>query len=83
MESRITSSGKFVVGGNFNYHWDNPLHHKTMQIVNTLQSVNLTQHVIPVATLLIGSHLVECSTTYHQSMCKPKHHQGITQDVSI
>ena len=45
MESRVTSSGTLIIGGNFKFHWDNQLNSDTKLISDIPQSVNLIQHV--------------------------------------
>ena len=45
MEKTLASSGRLLIGGDFNFHWDNPQHPDTIQIRDALDSVNLQQHV--------------------------------------
>ena len=45
LESRIASSGKLVIGGDFNYHWNNPQNSETRQMMELLKSFNMLQHI--------------------------------------
>jgi hypothetical protein len=45
LESRITSAGKLLIAGDFNFHWDDPNNPDTIQIKNVIASSNLRQHV--------------------------------------
>jgi hypothetical protein len=45
VDSKITSAGKLIIAGDFNFHWDNPHNTATAQMKDVLYSANLIQHV--------------------------------------
>ena len=45
MEKIVPSSGRLLIGGDFNFHWDKPQDPDTIRIRDTLSSLNLQQHV--------------------------------------
>jgi hypothetical protein len=45
VDSKITSSGKLIIAGDFNFHWDNPVNSATIRMKDVLYSANLIQHV--------------------------------------
>jgi hypothetical protein len=45
LESQIASAGKILIGGDFNFHWDDLNNPDTVLIKNVITSFNLTQHV--------------------------------------
>ena len=45
LDSKIESSGKLIIGGDFNFHWDNPNNPDTKRINDIINSAKFTQHV--------------------------------------
>jgi len=46
IDSKALSSGKLVTVGDFNFHMDNKTDRDTIKFIDTLDSLNLSQHVI-------------------------------------